>query len=479
MQTMSIVPARVGAAADERTLTSSSAKAAKQPFAMVPKVISRDRSLSLGARVSWDLITGYRWGNNVWCDVSIPVLADDLGVTVKRARRFVHELELRGLICVDRPPGRKIRVYFGDPFQTEAPSRIDSPPKRRPAPRSISRADPSQTAPGDPSQTAPPNKEGFKNDKQDIIDNADDTLFVRKQEAEEALTRIGFTGAAEAVKAHGPDLVLAAVALSGERGAKNPPGYIRDILGDPGKYGFKKVNGVWHRPNAEAPGLKPSREEQSRRILNAIGKAIVKFSNDVRALAGERWNAMPGPERGALEDQVFAKCPRAREDSTIKRHAVHLELCKRITGDTSELAAVNEPPAQGANTDVPVQAETAANMAAMKALASEASQSKPSAGPKPSREANHDESLPRTSVQKSAADPAARNRLSRGGLQPVLGLGLMPPRRTHDQCQANINNEAFLKVVRSGGDPLAKPLSMAVSSNAKAPSASASQPSSS
>src|SRR5262245_19229635 len=64
----------------------------RQPFAMVPKSILCDSSVSLGARALYGLLTGYCWRREDWCEPSMARMVKDAGCSEGKIRRMLLEL---------------------------------------------------------------------------------------------------------------------------------------------------------------------------------------------------------------------------------------------------------------------------------------------------------------------------------------------------------------------------------------------------
>jgi len=79
-------------------------------FTQVPNFILRDSKLSPGAKVTYAMFLSYAW-NNDSCFPGQGRLAEDMGMSRSRVTEFVSELEIAGLISIQRRGLGKTNIY--------------------------------------------------------------------------------------------------------------------------------------------------------------------------------------------------------------------------------------------------------------------------------------------------------------------------------------------------------------------------------
>ena len=79
-------------------------------YARTPTAVTREGRLSLGARVTYDLLMGYSWGKGE-CDPGLHTLALDLGVSGRSVHTYLDELVATNLVKVVHR-GRGLRRLF-------------------------------------------------------------------------------------------------------------------------------------------------------------------------------------------------------------------------------------------------------------------------------------------------------------------------------------------------------------------------------
>jgi len=71
------------------------------PHARIPRAVLRDRRLSLGARILYAIIEG-RCVKNRTTFATVSTFAEDIGIALRTAKTYLHELTTRGLILTER-----------------------------------------------------------------------------------------------------------------------------------------------------------------------------------------------------------------------------------------------------------------------------------------------------------------------------------------------------------------------------------------
>jgi biotin operon repressor len=79
-------------------------------FTQVPNVFLRDRTLSLGAKVTYSLLLSFFWHNNAVFPGQ-DRLAEDMGMSTSRVNEYVKELEAAGYIEITRRGQGKTNLY--------------------------------------------------------------------------------------------------------------------------------------------------------------------------------------------------------------------------------------------------------------------------------------------------------------------------------------------------------------------------------
>jgi hypothetical protein len=79
-------------------------------FTQVPNFILRNPELSAGAKVAYAMFLSYAW-NNDSCFPGQDRLAVDMGMSRSRVTEFVSELEMAGLISIQRRGLGKTNIY--------------------------------------------------------------------------------------------------------------------------------------------------------------------------------------------------------------------------------------------------------------------------------------------------------------------------------------------------------------------------------
>lgn len=102
---MSALPATIYHLTDTvQTYVAPKREEKKTGFAMTPNSVSRDPSISPQAKAVYTLLASYRGGAE-HCWPSLKQLAADMGTSVDSVRRWVRELQKRGLVEVEERPG--------------------------------------------------------------------------------------------------------------------------------------------------------------------------------------------------------------------------------------------------------------------------------------------------------------------------------------------------------------------------------------
>ncbi|HEV2329285.1 MAG TPA: helix-turn-helix domain-containing protein [Verrucomicrobiae bacterium] len=79
-------------------------------FTQVPNFILKDAKLSLGAKVTYSMFLSYAWSSD-FCFPGQDRLAEDMGMSRSRVTEFVSELEISGLISIQRRGLGKTNIY--------------------------------------------------------------------------------------------------------------------------------------------------------------------------------------------------------------------------------------------------------------------------------------------------------------------------------------------------------------------------------
>jgi hypothetical protein len=88
-------------------------------FTQVPNFILRDGSLSVGAKVAYAMFLSYAWHNDS-CFPGQDKLATDMGLSRPRVTQLIAELEVAGLIGIQRRGQGLTNVYTVN-FQVKRP----------------------------------------------------------------------------------------------------------------------------------------------------------------------------------------------------------------------------------------------------------------------------------------------------------------------------------------------------------------------
>jgi helix-turn-helix protein len=80
-------------------------------FVQIPKAILLCQDISYGAKVAYSILLGYAWQDE-FCFPAQESLANDLGCSVRQARRFLVELKERGFISWKQTGLNKPNVYY-------------------------------------------------------------------------------------------------------------------------------------------------------------------------------------------------------------------------------------------------------------------------------------------------------------------------------------------------------------------------------
>ena len=97
-------------------------------FVQIPKVILLHKDLSYGAKVGYGVLLGYAWQED-FCFPAQQSLADDLGCSVRQARRLLEELKERKLISWKQIGLNKPNIYYILPLPS--PQKDNSPAIRK------------------------------------------------------------------------------------------------------------------------------------------------------------------------------------------------------------------------------------------------------------------------------------------------------------------------------------------------------------
>ncbi len=79
-------------------------------FTQVPNFILKDPLISVGAKVAYAMFLSYAWHNDS-CFPGQDRLAEDMGLTRVRVTQLIGELELAGLITIQRRGQGKTNLY--------------------------------------------------------------------------------------------------------------------------------------------------------------------------------------------------------------------------------------------------------------------------------------------------------------------------------------------------------------------------------
>ncbi len=82
-------------------------------YTTVPNALIRDGTLSFGEKVIWVILRSYDW-YGTGCYPSVTTLAAGCGRSERQVLTIVHRLEARGLVTVERKPGRKNTYHLAD-----------------------------------------------------------------------------------------------------------------------------------------------------------------------------------------------------------------------------------------------------------------------------------------------------------------------------------------------------------------------------
>ena len=99
-------------------------------FTQVPNFILKNGSLSVGAKITYAMFLSYAWHNDS-CFPGQERLAEDMGLTRVRVTQLIGELELAGLVTIQRRGQGKTNLYT---IHFQVPSKAQSYPQ--PTPRS-------------------------------------------------------------------------------------------------------------------------------------------------------------------------------------------------------------------------------------------------------------------------------------------------------------------------------------------------------
>ena len=80
-------------------------------FAAMPYLVMRDKSLSIGARMTYAFLLMYAWQQGS-CFAGQEKLADDLGVSRAQVQRYIYELRDTKYIEVERKDKRYNNTYI-------------------------------------------------------------------------------------------------------------------------------------------------------------------------------------------------------------------------------------------------------------------------------------------------------------------------------------------------------------------------------
>jgi hypothetical protein len=86
------------------------AMSSKQGFTQVPNYVLTDTRLSFGARLTYAILLSYAW-NKGSCFPGQKRVAEDLGVSDRTVRTYLHELEELGLISWKQQGPSKPNLY--------------------------------------------------------------------------------------------------------------------------------------------------------------------------------------------------------------------------------------------------------------------------------------------------------------------------------------------------------------------------------
>ena len=92
---------------------------ARGGFTQVPNFILRDAALSVGAKVAYAMFLSYAWHNDS-CFPGQDTLAADMGLSRPRVTQLIAELEVAGLIGIQRR-GQGLTNLYTVNFQVKRP----------------------------------------------------------------------------------------------------------------------------------------------------------------------------------------------------------------------------------------------------------------------------------------------------------------------------------------------------------------------
>ncbi|MBZ0283153.1 MAG: helix-turn-helix domain-containing protein [Anaerolineae bacterium] len=79
-------------------------------FAALPYLVMRDKSLSLGARMTYAFLLMYAWQEGS-CFAGQKKLAEEMGVSERQLQRYIYELRDTNYIAVERKDKRYNNTY--------------------------------------------------------------------------------------------------------------------------------------------------------------------------------------------------------------------------------------------------------------------------------------------------------------------------------------------------------------------------------
>ena len=80
-------------------------------FAALPYLVMRDKTLSIGARMTYAFLLMYAWQEGS-CFAGQKKLAEELGVSERHLRRFLTELKDTNYIAIERKDRRYNNTYI-------------------------------------------------------------------------------------------------------------------------------------------------------------------------------------------------------------------------------------------------------------------------------------------------------------------------------------------------------------------------------
>ncbi len=87
----------------------------KRDFTQLPNRVLKDKQLSFGARLTYALLLSYAWGKES-CFPGQDRMAEDLGVSARSIRTFLHKLEEHGYIAWKQQGPNKPNIYYLKPL---------------------------------------------------------------------------------------------------------------------------------------------------------------------------------------------------------------------------------------------------------------------------------------------------------------------------------------------------------------------------